>query len=191
MKALRLAITLTATTLSIVSGGDVEHGSSERFKVSYVETEELPPLTVISKELDDRKEALDEDERHVAEGLDAARLTMMRRATLQQMYFPIRVEDLKTGNIYEVQTDRRTILAKSKDGKILWKVNPYVDAKLTELKGPLKMHFHKYPYICYFGRTFTRVRSEAKDYTLQVTFTSKEFGGFDIRTGKFTLWGSD
>ena len=116
---------------------------------------------------------------------------MMRRATLQQMYFPIRVEDLKTRNIYEVQTDRRTILAKSKDGKILWKVNPYVDAKLTELKGPLKMHFHKYPYICYFGRAFTQVRSEAKDYTLQVTFTSKEFGGFDIRTGKFTLWGSD
>jgi hypothetical protein len=80
MKALRLAITLTATTLSIVSGGDVEHGSSERFKVSYVETEELPPLTVISKELDDRKEALDEDERHVAEGLDAARLTMNPRS---------------------------------------------------------------------------------------------------------------
>ena len=191
MKALQLAITLTATTLTLASGGDVEHGSSERFKVSYVETKELPPLTVISKELEGRKEALDEDDRYVAEGLDAARLTMMRRATLQQMYFPIRVEDLKTGNIYEVQTDRRTILAKSKDGKILWKVNPYVDAKLTELKGPLKMHFHKYPYICYLGKTFTQVRSEAKDYTLQVTFTSKEFGGLDLRTGKFTLWGSD
>jgi hypothetical protein len=191
MKELSLAIILSTMSLNVAAGSDAEEGSTEQFKVSYVETEDLPSLAVISKELEGRKEALEEYERHVAEGLDAARLAMMRRETLRQMYFPIRVNDLKTGNVYEVQTDRRTIIAKSKDGKELWKVNPYIDAKLTELKGPLKMHFHKYPYICYFGKTWTKVRSVATDYTLQLTFTSKEFGGFDLKTGKFTLWGSD
>lgn len=191
MKLLFVAIVIAGTLSSAVSGVDEDQAGSERFKTAYVETKKLPPLTVIAKELEGRDEALEKDKRLADEGLDAPRLEAMRRDTLRQMYFPIRVEDRDTGNIYEVQTDRRTIVAKTKDGKILWKVNPYEDSKLNDLKGPLKVEFHKYPCICCFGASFTQVRSEAKRYTLQVTFTSKEFGGLDLRNGKFTPWGSD
>ena len=97
--------------------------------------------------------------------------------------------DLKNGNLYELQTDRRTIIARSKDGKELWKVNPYVDSgmKLT----PLQASFNKHPYICYYGPPWGPLQAEKRDYTLQITFSTGVFGGLDLRSGKFVVWGSD
>lgn len=47
---------------------DTERASSQRFKVAYVEDKKLPPLTVISKDFDEREELLQFEKRMVAAG---------------------------------------------------------------------------------------------------------------------------
>lgn len=163
---------------------DTERASSQRFKVAYVEDKKLPPLTVISKDFDEREELLQFEKRMVAAGTKEDEMEAYRRDILRSMYFPIRITDTQTGNTYEVQKDRRTIMAKDKGGKILWKINPFVDAKLQPYRC-------KHPIIQYFGMPLTPLKSEARHHTLQVSFNSTQSGGIDINNGAFTWWGQD
>jgi hypothetical protein len=163
---------------------DTERASSQRFKVAYVEDKKLPPLTVISKDFDEREDLLQFEKRMVAAGTKEDEMEAYRRDILRSMYFPIRITDTQTGNTYEVQKDRRTIIAKDKGGKILWKINPFVDGKLQPYR-------FKHPIIEYFGMPFTPLKSEARHRTLQVSFNSTQSGGIDINNGAFAWWGQD
>jgi hypothetical protein len=167
-----------------VQAFDTKWASSDRFKVSYVEAGNLPPLTQIPRMFSGRAEALDLDERLVKTGADAKELANVRRESLRDLYFPIRITDVKTGNIYEVQMDRRTIIARARDGKELWRVNPFVDAKL-------KPYRVDYPFINYFGRITGPVQPDMEKRFLQVNFNSSQYGRIDLKDGSFTMLGQD
>ncbi len=184
MKATLLASILTLSSLCLAQAFDPEKAGTARFKVSYVETDKLPPLSEISELIDGRERALKEEMELIQLGADAKRLDQFRRTRLRYMYFPIRVSDTETGNTYEVQKDRRTIVAKTRDGKLLWKANPFEDAKL-------KPYRVKHPIISYFGRSTTAVQAGNGDRFLGVGFNSSQFGVIDLSNGDFTFSGND
>ena len=184
MKATLLASILTLSSLCLAQAFDPEKASTERFKVSFVETDKLPPLSEISKLFYGRESALKGQKELIELGADAKRLDQFRRTRLRHLYFPIRITDTETGNIYEVQKDRRTIVGKTRDGKLLWKVNPFEDAKL-------KPYRVKHPIITYFGKSTMPVRTEKGDRFLGVAFNSSQFGVIDLSSGSFTFHGND
>lgn len=179
-------ITMISALASIcwVQAFDLEKASTTRFKVSYVESEKLPPLTVIPKQFSGREGALKYEAEATESGKDRQVIDEMRRIYLRDLYFPIRVTDNETGNTYEVQADRRTIVARTKEGKVIWRVNPFEDAKL-------KPYRVQYPFIVYFGRSTMAIQDGKGDRFLGVAFNSSQFGVVNLADGSFTFEGQD
>ena len=164
------------------SAFDTEKASNERFRVTYVEPKVAPPLTDLPEHYLGREEAIEYEQKQIEKGIDPKQLLKDRVLYFRQALYPIRVTDIKTGMIYEVQSDRRTITAKKPDGTLVWKVNPFIDAKLE----PYRM---KHPYISYFGKT--RNSMNLKGSVLGISFTSSQFGIIELEAGKFHWEGQD
>lgn len=161
---------------------DAEKASDQRFKVSFVEPKELPPLSDLPAYFPNREMVIADDALSVKRGDPAEDIRMMRVLHFRYGLYPIRVVDQETGNTYEVQSDRRTIIAKKRNGELIWKVNPFVDAKL----GPYRV---QHPFITYFGKSANR--SNLKGPVLSIAFSSSQFGDIELATGKFHFGGQD
>lgn len=157
-----LAGVLSALAINLLPAFEVEQASSKRFKGSYVESESVPSLSVIPKQFHGRARALRNERQAIEAGMAKEEIDEIRRLFLREMYVPIRVTDPKTGTVYEVQSNRRTTTATSKAGKILWKVNPFKDAKLKPYRVP-------HPFIGYIGKSTRAERAEKGDLFLAVS----------------------
>ena len=184
MKTTILMMMLVFASISSLRAFDVEKASTKRFKVSYVEFKKIPSLTMIPKEFYGREQALKDEQGAVNAGVSSEEVDQIRRIHLRDMYFPIRVTDTETGITYEVQSDRRTIVAKKKDGTMIWKVNPFEDANL-------KPYRVKHPFITYFGRSTIATQAGRGDRFLGVAFNSSQFGEINLANGSFVFSGQD
>ena len=165
-----------------VSAFDTEKASTERFKVSYVEPKVIPPITDLPQYYRQRDQAILDEQDQTKKGVDPKDILHMRQIHFRQALYPIQVTDKETGIVYEVQSDRRTITATKQDGTIVWKINPFVDAKLEPYR-------FKYPYINYFGKTHNN--ANLKEPVLGIAFNSSQFGDIELESGKFHWGGQD
>jgi len=92
---------------------------------------------------------------------------------------PQTYKDASTGIIFYVESDGRHISAISKDGKILWHRDPFVDSKLEAYRV-------KHPVIVWIGEMDRNGNKQ-----LEITFNSSQFGSLDRSTGDFTFLGQD
>jgi hypothetical protein len=182
MKALILAATLSVSAYQLVFAFDTEKASSPRYKVAYVEPEKTPSLSVLPAYCPNREWALRDEASAIQKGIKTEEIELIRKKYLRHALYPIRVTDLTTGAIYEVQSDRRTITAKTAKGEILWTVNPFVDEKMEAYRVP-------HPVIVYFGTSPNR--ANRKGEFLSIAFDSSQFGDLDLETGKFYFAGQD
>jgi hypothetical protein len=166
----------------IVSAFDTKKASTDRFTVVYVEPKEVPPLSDLPSHFTERAEAIRNEEIALKRGDDPKDILQMRQLYLRQALYPIRATDKETGIIYEVQSDRRTITATKPDGTLVWKVNPFVDAKLEPYR-------FKHPFIVYFGKTLNQ--SNIKEPVLGIAFNSSQGGVIELESGKFHFGGND
>lgn len=180
MKTTILITILTHAFIVCGEAFDVEKASTERFKVSYVEPKELPTLAVISKDFSGRDDVLEMEQKAIESGVAAEELNRIRRIQLEYYHFPIRVTDTETGNTYEVQSDRRSIVAKTKDGKLIWKANPKVGKYRVE-----------HPFIVYFGKSTNAINAGKGDGFLGLAYNSSVFGRIDLTDGSFHFEGND
>lgn len=181
MKPHFLAALLLFGVSQFVSAFDTEEASTERFKVAYVEPKVTPPITDLPLYYDERDQAIRDEQVQSKDGTDPKDILKMRQLHLRQALYPIRVTDKETGIVYEVQSDRRTITATKPDGTIIWKINPFVDAKLE----PYRV---KHPFIVYFGKSN---QSNLKGAVLGIAFNSSQFGAIELESGKFHWRGQD
>ena len=182
MKKLPITYILLAALCLPAIAFDTEKASTERFKVAYVEPKELPSLEKLPSYYPRREVALRNEKEHIQLGTSPEALNQFRRMHLRQALYPIHVTDKETGIVYEVQSDRRTITATKPDGTIIWKINPFVDAKLE----PYRV---KHPFIEYFGKSNNL--SNLKGAVLGITFSSSQFGEIELESGKFHSGGQD
>ena len=176
---------------------DTEKASTERFKVSYVEPEQLPPLTVVPKRFFALTSKVTEADRakglskhyyltrvHALQREQKEISDSVRRSYLRGWHFAIKVVDTKTKIVYRVHTDRRTISATDGQGKLLWKVDPFVDARL-------KPYRFAHPIITYFGASSAlELQGEGTTF-LSIAFSSSQFGRLALDTGEFEFGGND
>lgn len=86
--------------------------------------------------------------------------------------------------IIYVETDGRHIAAISPDGKLLWRKDPFVDAKMQ----PYRL---ARPSIIAIGPGFTVPGVGTSDELFSVSFNSSQSGVMNIATGKFTFMGQN
>ena len=182
MKPHYLAALLLFGVSQIVSAFDTDKASTDRFKVAYVEPKVTPPLTDLPPYFNERAEAIRNEQIETKRGDDPKDILKMRQLYLRQALYPIRVTDKETGIVYEVQSDRRTITATKHDGTLVWKVSPFVDAKLEPYR-------FKHPFIVYFGKALNQ--SNIKEPVLGISFNSSQFGVIELESGKFHFGGND
>ena len=175
-------VALLLALCPLASAFDTEKASTDRFKVAYVEPDVIPPITDLPDFYLGRNSAIEGEKSAVKNGTSTKDILLSRRNHFQHALYPIRVTDKVTGFIYELQSDRRTIIAKKPDGEILWKINPFKDAGLE----PYRV---AHPFIYYFGRSSNT--SNLKGPVLGITFTSSQFGDIELQTGKFHWRGQD
>ena len=179
-------IALCSLPLHLAYAFDTEKASTGRYKVSFVEPTQLPALTVVPKRYFALAQQVTEADR--ARGIEKhyypTRVSAFQSAQkvidedlhrnhLRTWYFAIQIVDTKTGAVYQVQTDRRTITARDKQGKLLWKVNPYVDGRLSPYR-------FEHPIIVYFAIS-DREENEEGTQRLAVVFSSSQFGILGVR----------
>ena len=87
-------------------------------------------------------------------------------------------KDPTSGVIYYVESDGRHVSAIDVDGKILWNVDPFVDAGMKPYRLPN-------PVIVYIGK------SKVNEDSISISFSSSQFGDLDKKTGKFLFRGND
>ena len=184
MKTLSITYILLVALYLPAIAFDTEKASTERFKVAYVEPKELPSLEKLPSYYPGREVALRNEKEHIQLGTSPEALNQFRRMHFRDALFPIRVTDTVTGNIYEVQEDRRTIIATKADGTRIWKVNPFKDAGLEPYRSP-------HPIIAYFGKASSGYPTGKRDQYLGVGFNSSQFGAIDLKSGTFTGSGQD
>ncbi|GAA5120110.1 hypothetical protein JIN84_20865 [Luteolibacter yonseiensis] len=182
MKQQFIAALLPFGVSQVASAFDTGKASTDRFKVTYVEPAVVPPITALPDFYLERKAAIEADRTALKNGTSKEDLLLTRKLHFQYALYPIRITDKKTGFTYELQSDRRTIIAKKPNGDLIWKINPYKDAKL----GPYRV---KHPFIHYFGRSANY--SKLKGPVLAIAFTSSQFGDIDLESGKFHWQGQD
>jgi hypothetical protein len=184
MNTTTLVVLLALALIPCGHAFDVEMASTERFKVSYVEPKKLPTLEAISKQFFGREHVLKMEQEAIASGVTGKELRKVRRIQLEYYYFPIRVTDSKTGNTYEVQKDRRTIIARTNDGKVIWKANPFEDGQL----GPYRV---EHPFIVYFGKSANAINAGNGNHFLGIAYNSSQFGQIRLADGSFQFGGND
>jgi hypothetical protein len=183
MKALLLASIGLATLNLPAFGFDTEKASTERFKVAYVEPKITPPITDLPLYYGERDVAIRDEQAQTKAGGDPKDILKMRQLHFRQAVYPIQVTDKETGIVYEVQSDRRTITATRADGTIVWKINPYEDAKL-------KPYRSDHPFIVQIWSPKTNSSNRKGDY-LSICFTGGQQGDLDLASGRYTYWGQD
>ena len=183
MKTLPITYILLAALCLPAIAFDTEKASTERFKVAYVEPKELPSLETLPSYYPEREVALRNEKEHIQLGTSPEALNQFRRMHLRQALYPIHVTDKETGIVYEVQSDRRTITATKPDGTIVWKVNPFVDAKL-------KPYRSDHPFIVEIWSPKTNVSNRKAPY-LSIVFTGGQCGDLDLASGRYTYTGQD
>ena len=183
MKALLFASLGLATLNLSAIAFDTEKASTERFKVAYVEPNAPPPITDLPQYYRERDQAIRDEQAQTKAGSDPKDILKMRQLHLRQAVYPIQVTDKQTGIVYKVQSDRRTITATRADGTIIWKINPYEDAKLKPYRAD-------HPFIVEIWSPKTNV-SNRKAPFLSIVFTGGQFGDLDLASGRYTYTGSD
>jgi len=181
MRILSLVTILIFIVQQISCASDIEVASNARFKAEYVEPEKTQRLSDLPVFYSERDKAIGEEHAAIQKGATPEELDRLRRAYLRIALYQIRVTDQVTGLIYEVQTDRRTVTARKPDGKILWKVNPFEDAKMEPYR-------FKYPFITHMGKMETRAINGP---VLIIGFNSSQYGPIELDTGNFHFWGQD
>ena len=166
----------------IISAFDTEKASTERFKVTYVEPKVTPPLTDLPDYFNERDQAIRNEQIQIKRGDDPEDILKMRQLYLRRALYPIQVTDKETGIVYEVQGDRRTITATKPDGTLVWKVNPFKDAKL-------KRYRSDHPFIVKIWRPKNPTNQKG-DY-LSIYFTGGQQGDLDLASGHYTYTGQD
>jgi len=146
MKHHHLAILLLLVLPEVTFAFDTEKASTKRFKVEYVEADTVPPMSKLPHYYLGRQDAIDNEQRSIKFGASTEELLRYRKSEFQYAVYPIRVTDKKTGNVYVLQSDRRTIIAKKPNGEVIWTLNPFRD-----VKG--KGYRVEYPFIHYFGKS--------------------------------------
>jgi hypothetical protein len=182
MKPLLLVAVLLLCTHRFASAFDPKAASTERFKVEYVEPAKTPDISALPIYYQQRDAAIRDEQEAIKKGLKPEAIEEMRRIHFRNSLYPIRATDLVTGIIYEVQSDRRTIVAKSPVGKIIWQANPFEDAKLMPYR-------FEHPFIVYFGKSNNNGRLNGE--ILDVAFNSSQFGDIELESGKFHNGGRD
>jgi hypothetical protein len=97
---------------------------------------------------------------------------------------PLIYKDSETGLIFYVEGDGRHITALTPEGKILWRRDPFADAKL----GPYR---YERPVIVYVG---PEAKHEINGHTgrfIGISFNSSQFGVMNVGTGDFIFEGND
>jgi len=183
MKTQLLAALLLFNTSLPIFAFDTEKASTERFKVAYVEPETTPPITDLPEYYREREQAIRDEQTQTKEGANPKDILKMRQLHLRQALYPIQVTDKETGIVYEVQSDRRTITATKKDGTLVWKVNPFTDAKLESYRSD-------HPIITQIWRPKTNPTNKKEEY-LSIYFTGGQQGDLDLATGNYTFTGQD
>lgn len=111
------------------------------------------------------------------------------KAPLKEGY-PAHVEGLTyrdeaTNVTIHVEMDGRHVTATSPDGTLLWRKNPFVDAKLQPYRSAR-------PTIDHVGPAGDEFRvGDSSNKVFGVRFTSSQFGVMDIVTGQFRYLGQD
>ena len=129
-----------------------------------------------------REEGIRKEAELTASGMNAEQIAEFRLTYLEGAVYPIRITDKETGNVYEVQGDRRTVVAKKPNGEIIWKINPFVDSNMR----PYRVD---HPYINYFVVWKYSTRPELP--VLRICFNSSQFGDIELESGKFRYCGQD
>lgn len=165
------------------SGGafEPEKFSNEQFKVEYVEPATLPSLKKLPVFYPDRERALRVEAELLQKGSSAKVVDEFRRTEFRQAFFPIRVTDKVSGIVYEVQSDRQTVIAIKANGETLWKVTPFKDAK------PYRV---EHRFIIRFGKAHPAAEGKKVEF-VSLTFNSSEFGKLELATGEFHYGGQD
>jgi hypothetical protein len=161
---------------------DPVKASDERFKLEYVVSKVPLTLEALPKHVPGREEGIRKEAELAANGMNAEQIAEFRKAYLEDAVYPIKLTDKLTGNVYEVQSDRRTVVAKKANGEIIWKINPFVDSNM-------KPYRVEYPYINYFVVWKYSTRPEIP--VLRICFNSSQFGDIEIESGKFKFHGQD
>ncbi len=182
MKAISILPILWFACVLPAAAFDLKEASTERFQVSYVEPERVPDIKELPDYYSGRAQAIKDDAWYAAGGGPEKDRLKMTQLHFRDIAYPIRVTDKVTGIVYEVAGDRRTITATNPKGEVLWKVNPFGDAKLE----PYRL---KHPVICYFGKTANLANRSG--LLLGVGFNSSQFGTLRLSDGKFTFEGQD
>jgi hypothetical protein len=98
---------------------------------------------------------------------------------------PFSYKDLHTNITLQVEPDGRHVTATSPEGKVLWRRNPFVDAKMQPYRQ---------------ARPIIRKLEPASEWALAhfpgkavvgINFSSSQFGVIDLATGDFTYLGQD
>ena len=182
MKLRFLSILFILGVSNSVSAFDTEEASTDRFKVEYVEPDTVPPLTELPNYYAGKELAIKAEKEAIKRGESTKDQLIRRKESFRYASFPIRITDKETGNVYELQSDRRTIIAKRPSGEIIWTINPFKDANL-------KPYRVDYPFIYYFGKSNSD--SNFKGPVLGIVFTGSQFGNIELISGKFHLGGAD
>ena len=156
--------------------------SDERFKLEYVVPKVPLTLEALPSYVPGREEAIQKEAELTSSGMNAEQIAEFRKTHLEGSVYPIRITDKETGIIYEVQGDRRTVVAKKPNGDLVWKINPFVDSKMR----PYRVD---YPYIDYFVVWKYSTRPESP--VLRICFNSSQFGDIELESGKFRYHGQD
>lgn len=182
MKNILMVLLVVFAIFTFVNSSEIKDASNERFKVEYVEPPIAPDLSVLPAFYLQKESAIQKEQAAVKAGIQGAKLDLLRRRFLRYAYFPIRVTDRVTGIVYEVQGDRRTIIAKKPDGTVLWKADPYKEGKVPRYRVD-------YPFITYFGKVPDSAR--AKEKVLGLGYNSSFHGYLSLEDGAFEESGAN
>lgn len=185
MKHNHLALLLLFVLPDVMFGFDTEKASTKRFKVEYVEPDTVPPMTKLPDYYQNRQEAIDCEQRLIGRGTSTEEILRYRKQEFRYAVYPIRVTDVQTGNVYEVQSDRRTIIAKKPGGEVIWTLIPYKDLE----GGKPSYRGVKHPFISFFGKSDNM--TDLKGPVLGISYTTSAFGDIELKTGKFHWLGND
>src|ERR1017187_2116399 len=106
--------------------------------------------------------------------------------------FPHIYKDEDTGIIFYIESDGHHISALDKEGQILWCSRPAKDRNLPPYS---EMQPHLNPSIVWIGGLREKERERLKKIgsgkSIGVSFSSRQAGFIDVKTGDFTFQGQD
>lgn len=92
--------------------------------------------------------------------------------------------DQQTGVTYSVGRDGRHVTARASDGRVIWKRNPFKDAKMEAYRV-------SQPRVNFIGEADRPWLTEKMGSYIEIAFDSSQFGIMNAKTGDFRCLGQD